>query len=107
MGVWDGFFSFYAEERGAVVTATDDENYSWGKFGTGKAGFDFARKTRKSKVNEYISSAGNLCADDVGTFDIVFFFGVLYHIKCPYRSLETARGLTRSMAIILHQMRLV
>lgn len=100
IGAWDGFYSFLAEERGAIVTATDDYEHSWGKCASGKTGFDLAKKARNSKVSEFPSSINDLSVDNVGQFDIVFFFGVLYHIKDPYRSLEIVCDLTKEMAII-------
>jgi len=100
IGAWDGYFSFVAEERGAIVTATDSANHSWGKVGTGKAGFDLAKKLRNSKVNEYISDVYDLDPSIIGTFDIVFCFGVLYHVKGPYTLLEKIFDLTNELAII-------
>lgn len=100
IGAWDGYFSFLAEERGAIVTATDDYEHSWGKCASGKAGFDLAKRIRKSNVMEFPSSLNDLSSGSVGQFDVVFFFGVLYHLKDPYRALEIIYDLTKEMAII-------
>lgn len=100
IGAWDGYFSFLAEERGAIVTATDDYDYSWGRIASGKRGFDLAKEARHSKVKEYPSAIYDLCPEQIGCFDIVFFFGVIYHLKNPYRALEIIYGLTKEMSII-------
>jgi len=100
IGAWDGYFSFLAEERGAFVTATDDAEHSWGKWGTGKQGFDLAREIRQSKIQDYISPVDKLSSTEIGKFDIVFFFGVFYHLKNFYDALERVFDLTNDMAII-------
>ena len=100
IGAWDGYFSFLAEDRGAIVTATDSINHSWGLVGTGKKGFDCAKKIRQSNVKEYISEVLDLSPLTVGMFDIVFCFGVLYHVKAPYLLLDIIYQLTKEFAII-------
>ena len=47
IGCWDGFWSFYAEQRGAKrVLATDDSAQNW----AGEAGFFLAKELLKSTV---------------------------------------------------------
>src|SRR3979411_960177 len=47
IGCWDGYWSFYAERRGAArVLATDDRSQNW----AGSAGFTVARELLKSSV---------------------------------------------------------
>lgn len=102
IGAWDGYYSFLAEKRGATVTATDDVEWAWGCRGvrTGKAGFDLAKAVLKSDVQEYPSSVYNLSSETLGKFDIVFFLGVIYHLKSPLRGLQVVYDLTQEMAII-------
>jgi tRNA (mo5U34)-methyltransferase len=51
IGAWDGFFSFEAERRGAIVMASD--YYCWSGQGMqSKQGFDIAKKARGSNVKE-------------------------------------------------------
>ena len=48
IGCWDGYWSFYAERRGAArVLATDDSSQNW----TGSAGFHLAKELLKSSGN--------------------------------------------------------
>ncbi len=91
IGAWDGWFSFELEGRGAAVTAVDV---------TRIAGFLEARELRKSKVEYIISDVCRLDPAAVGTFDIVLFFGVLYHLKHPLLALERVCQLTTDMACI-------
>src|SRR5688500_13171529 len=83
IGAWDGAYSFEAERRGAArVLATD--SFAWGGGGWGtKAGFELAREALDSKVEDLTIDPFDLDADSVGTFDVVLFLGVLYHLKDP------------------------
>jgi tRNA (mo5U34)-methyltransferase len=101
VGAWDGFFSFEAERRGAErVLATDSFSWSGGGWGT-KAGFELARRTLGSKVEDMNIDVLELSPEKVGgTFDIVFFLGVLYHMRHPLLALERVASVTRERVII-------
>jgi tRNA (mo5U34)-methyltransferase len=123
IGAWDGFFSFEAERRGAQrVVALD--HYAWsinwsawhdyfvettqqGKVPLppdevatvwdperlpGRTGFDYARARLGSAVEPDVRS--------LGTFDVVFFLGVLYHLEDPFAALRRLREITRGFAVI-------
>jgi tRNA (mo5U34)-methyltransferase len=94
VGAWDGFFSFEAERRGAKrVLATD--SFCWGGAGWGtKEGFDFARGVLKSKVEDREIDIMDLSPEKVGTFDVVFFLGVLYHMRHPLLALDIMGSVT-------------
>jgi tRNA (mo5U34)-methyltransferase len=100
IGAWDGFFSFEAERRGAArVLATD--HYSWHGTGWGnKAGFEMARTALGSRVEDQSIDVMDLSVERVGTFDIVFFLGVLYHLPHPFLALEKIAALTRELLIV-------
>lgn len=91
IGAWDGWFSFEMERRGASVLAVDS-----------------ARNTRLleakallgSRIDYHIADICRLTAKEVGTFDIVLFLGVLYHLKHPLLALENVCGMSREMACI-------
>lgn len=91
IGAWDGWFSFEMERRGASVTAVDVTRLN---------GFLEARELRKSRVEYIISDVCRLDPAKIGTFDIVLFFGVLYHLKHPLLGLERVCELTTDMACI-------
>ena len=101
VGAWDGYYSFLAEKRGAVVTSIDDVDWSWGKIRTGKSGFDYAKLKLNSNVSEYVSNLYELSPKTVGVFDIVFCAGVIYHLKNPYEFCEVLRSITNEYAIIV------
>jgi tRNA (mo5U34)-methyltransferase len=103
IGAWDGYMSFEAERRGAShVLATD--SYVWQnnimKNASGKAGFDFARTALESKVEDKEIDVMDLAPERVGTFDLVLFLGVLYHLRHPLLALERVRSVTRKFVIM-------
>jgi tRNA (mo5U34)-methyltransferase len=91
VGCWDGFYSFEAERRGAEVAAVDcwrPEN------------FFRAHQALSSKVDFQELSVYDLSMDRLGTFDIVLFLGVLYHLRHPLLGLEQICEVTRDVALI-------
>lgn len=90
---WDGFMAFECERRGARVTAVD--SFAWDKcnaaltkHGTGADGFKLARQARQSRVYGANCDVLDLSVDGFGTYDIVLFLGVLYHMRHPLLALE-------------------
>jgi len=74
IGAWDGWFSFEAERRGAVVTAVDCVEVP---------GFRQIQKKLGSKVDYRVVDLYDLPQSGLGKFDVVFFLGVFYHLKHP------------------------
>lgn len=76
IGCSDGFFAFEAEKRGASVVAIDfvPETYT---------GFAVARQILGSSAEYRMDNVYNLLPETYGLFDIVFFMGVLYHLRKP------------------------
>ena len=94
IGAWDGFFSFEAEKRGAArVVAYDLHPPDY-------YGFSTARELLGSKVEYVQGSVYDLRTDRVGGFDVVFFFGVLYHLRHPLLALDRIREVTNGYALI-------
>jgi len=91
IGAWDGWFSFEMERRGAEVLAVDSAEHTQ---------FRVARELLGSKVEYRIADICRISSRDVGRFDIVLFFGVLYHLKHPLLALETVCELTTDMAFV-------
>jgi tRNA (mo5U34)-methyltransferase len=100
IGAWDGFFSFEAERRGANrVLATDW--FCWGGPGWGtKDGFNFARRILDSNVEDMEIDVLQLSPETVGTFDLVLFLGVLYHMRHPLLALEHVFSVTKDHLIL-------
>ncbi len=100
IGAWDGYYSFEAEKRGAKRVLAADYHV-WKGLGWGsKAGFDLARSALNSKVEEKLISVFDITPETVGTFDIVLFLGVLYHLQNPLLALEKIFSVTNELAII-------
>ncbi|MET3763022.1 methyltransferase domain-containing protein [Sphingomonas sp. UYEF23] len=100
IGAWDGFFSYEAERRGAGrVLATD--HFCWSGPGWGnRDGFDFIHRARDSQVESLDIDVLDLSPEALGTFDVVLFLGVLYHVKDPYSCLEAAARMCSDHLII-------
>lgn len=100
IGAWDGFFSFECERRGAARVVAADY-YSWHASGWGtKAGFQLARTALESRVEDVDIDVMDLSPDRVGTFDVVLFLGVLYHLRHPLLALEKVASVTRGLLIL-------
>lgn len=100
IGAWDGFFSFECERRGASRVVAADY-YSWHGSGWGtKAGFQLAREALGSRVEDIDIDVMDLSPERVGTYDVVLFLGVLYHLRHPLLALERVASVTRDLLIV-------
>src|SRR5215813_12279415 len=91
IGAWDGWFSFEMERRGAEVVAID----CWDN-----PRFHEMRARLRSKVDYRRMNVYELSPERVGRFDIVLFFGVLYHLKHPLLALERVCSVTEGLAAV-------
>jgi tRNA (mo5U34)-methyltransferase len=137
IGAWDGFYSFEAENRGAaLVTALDhyvwsmdleahrrhlEESREHGVVPSayhempywkpdelpGKRGFDVAHELRRSGVKPIVTDFMATDLRALGTFDVVLFLGILYHMENPMESLRRLATVTGEVAIIETQAILV
>ena len=99
IGAWDGVFSFEAERRGAGrVLATDSFCWSGEGWGT-KEGFLTASRILGSRVDDLEIDVMDLSPERVGTFDLVLFVGVLYHLRHPLLALERVASVTGDQLI--------
>ena len=81
VGAWDGFWSFYAERRGAAsVLATDDLSQNWAR-GTG---LPLARELLGSNIEVQQNLPIYELASLDRQFDIVLCLGVFYHLRDPF-----------------------
>jgi tRNA (mo5U34)-methyltransferase len=104
IGASDGFFSFEAERRGARRVVAADPYYKnwpggWEGHGT-RAGFELARRALDSRVEAIDLDCLELSPEGVGSFDLVLFLGVLYHLKHPLLGLEHVAGVTAGQLIL-------
>jgi tRNA (mo5U34)-methyltransferase len=91
IGCWDGFYSFEAERRGATVVAVD----CWRP-----EKFFIAHEALNSRAQFHEMSVYEVTKERLGSFDIVFFLGVLYHLRHPLLALERVCEVTKGVALI-------
>jgi tRNA (mo5U34)-methyltransferase len=100
VGAWDGFFSFECERRGAERVVAADW-FAWHQAARGdKRSFELARQALGSGVEDVELRVEELGPDRVGTFDLVLFVGVLYHVRDPLRALEAVASVTRGTLVL-------
>jgi len=114
IGAWDGYWTFEALKRGAKeVVAIDDFSDNcgmpnmpvrdWSGFDLCRKALGFNRSDIDPKDNQPLMywhndkdqwirrlemSVYDISAENLGRFDIVFFFGTIYHLKHPLKALE-------------------
>ncbi|MBA3746691.1 MAG: methyltransferase domain-containing protein, partial [Solirubrobacterales bacterium] len=81
IGVRDGYFSFELERRGAEVVAID-------YIDAAQTGFAVAHELLGSQVEYVVDNIYNVVPERYGTFDIVLFLGVVYHLRDPLLALD-------------------
>ncbi len=131
LGAMEGGDSFFAEEMGAVVTAYDVDcpleydlgrNEAWDHFfglyeearragpeaewlfrNCKNVGFQFCKGARRSKVHRISGSIYDLDPTVHGTFDIVYCFGLLYHLRHPLLALDRIAAVAREKVFLNNQ----
>lgn len=91
IGAWDGWFSFECERRGATVVAVDCVALDT---------FIEAKRLIGSSVEYLTLDVNELTVARLGRFDIVLFFGVLYHLRHPLLGLERCVELSTDLALV-------
>jgi tRNA (mo5U34)-methyltransferase len=98
IGARDGFFSFECERRGAAEVVAIDY------LPPEETGFPIARQLVGSQVELRQANVYDLDPAEYGTFDLVLFLGVLYHLRDPMLALDKIASVSRGKAIIETQM---
>lgn len=118
----DGYWSFWAEQRGAAEVLAIDvdgfDRYDWGHGGApdhvrdrmarnpfaqwseAGAGFRALQAHFGSAVERRDLSVYELRPDDHGEFDLIFNYGLLYHLRHPLLSLDTTRQVCRGAMVL-------
>lgn len=95
IGCWDGYWSFYAERRGATeVLALDDFTQNW----SNPTGIYLAKGLLKSKVEIIPDCSVYELGKLRRRFDIVLFLGVYYHLWDPFYAFAQVRHCCRAGA---------
>jgi tRNA (mo5U34)-methyltransferase len=93
IGTWDGWYAFELARRGASVVAID----CWDN----PRFYEMRRRLKlEGRVDYRLLDVYDIAPETVGMFDIVIFFGVLYHLKHPLLALEKVCSVTREMACV-------
>ncbi len=100
IGARDGFFSFELERRGADVLAIDHVPAP-------SFGFDVAKRLLRSRVEFRVENVYDLDPAVHGTFDIVLFLGVLYHLRNPLLALDRIYDVCSATAQVFVETRLL
>jgi tRNA (mo5U34)-methyltransferase len=108
VGAWDGFWSFEALRRGArAVVAIDDFSDFLGQLGREDRraweNFDLCREALghdPSVCDRVEMSVYDVKEARLGRFDIVFFFGTLYHLRYPLLAMDRLAAVCDEMIVI-------
>src|SRR5256714_5572842 len=87
IGCAEGFFSFEAERRGAREVIGIDS------FSDSVRRFNIVKEARQSNATAFLMNVYDLEPERLGTFDLVLFYGVFYHLKHPQYALERIRSI--------------
>jgi tRNA (mo5U34)-methyltransferase len=87
IGCAEGFFSFEAEKRGAREVIGIDS------FPDSIRRFNITKAARQSNASAFLMNVYDLEPKRLGTFDVVLFYGVFYHLKHPQYALERIRSI--------------
>ena len=100
VGAWNGFYSFEAKRRGAKrVLATDSYCWKHEQF-RGRDTFDLARSALGLDIETMTVDVPELSPERIGTFDIVLFLGVFYHLFDPIDGLRRAATLAKEVLVV-------
>jgi len=94
IGTFDGFFAFEAERRGAKRVLAIDRHPA------DHRGFAVAHQLRGSNVEYAQGSVYDLSPAIHGTFDVVLFLGVLYHLRNPILAMDKIHDVCREYAFL-------
>ena len=96
IGAWDGYWTFEALKRGAgeVVAIDDFSDYlgtldkrarkAWETFDLCRDAFGYSEDVcKRIEMSIY-----DIAESSLGMFDIVFFFGTIYHLRHPLLALD-------------------
>ncbi len=100
IGCWDGYWSFYAEQRGAArVLAADDETQNW----AGSAGLRLAKELMRSSIEIRSNLSIYEAAKLNERFDIILCLGVYYHLVDPFLGFAQVRHCAHERSIVIFE----
>lgn len=112
----DGFFAFWSEQHGAREVLAIDvdcyENYDWGPLGAPYEAIQGMEQPDKSVVfwEHHRAMASNVRRERMsiyelnrlkhGTFDLIWNYGLLYHLRHPLLALDICRTLCTGAMVL-------
>lgn len=100
IGCWDGYWSFYAERRGAQsVLATDDVSQNW----SDGDGLRLAKELYDSKVEVNQQLSIYQLPSIQRKFDVILCLGVYYHLFAPFYALSQVRHCCHADTIVVFE----
>jgi tRNA (mo5U34)-methyltransferase len=100
IGCWDGYWSFYAEQRGASrVLATDDRTQNWG----GSSGLALAKELMGSSIETRTDVSIYQAAKLKQQFDIILCMGVYYHLVDPFLGFSQVRHCSHERSVVVFE----
>jgi tRNA (mo5U34)-methyltransferase len=94
VGTRDGFFAFACERAGArEVVALDHVDPD-------VTGFEVARRILGSKVEYARENIYQISREKYGSFDLILFLGVLYHLRDPLLALDRLRSVSDGRMVV-------
>jgi tRNA (mo5U34)-methyltransferase len=97
IGAWDGYWSFYAEKRGAErVLATDDRTQNW----SDGSGIHLAKELFQSNIEINQDVSVYRLEELNNTFDVILFLGVYYHLFAPFYAFSQLRKCCHAGTVI-------
>ena len=114
IGASDGYWTFWSEMNGAEQAVAIDvegfENYDWGQVsmppnvpspvGGETDNFLYLKSEYGFKAERFINSVYELDKTVHGTFDVVFFYGVLYHLRHPLLAFDKIRSVCQGVVFL-------
>lgn len=98
VGCWDGFFSFMADQRCAEAVIALDPLAGCSSLVQSHAPFELAHKALDSRViflKNDLQDFYHSWWKNAVKFDLIFYFGVLYHVEAPFLELRILADLLK------------
>jgi tRNA (mo5U34)-methyltransferase len=102
VGAWAGGFSVEAKRRGAArVVAVDHYTWNAPEF-RGREAFDLVNRVTGFGLEavDIDLDVPQLSLAELGTFDVVLFLGVFYHLRDPIAGLREVAALAREVLVV-------
>lgn len=94
IGAWDGPYTLELARRGAAVTSFDIQPPT-------HSGYDAMRRVNNLDCRHICANVYGLNPEEHGSYDVVTFFGVYYHLKNPLAALANINAVLKDGGVLL------